>query len=83
MANLEEGKVFSTNDYGDSNILRFGMPQPDCLWVMCNIRIGFKTHAFTKITFKDGIFYHENKGVYDIGDEPEEMFEEILKGEMG
>ena len=83
MANLEEGKVFSTNDYGDSNILRFGMPQPDCLWVMCNIRIGFKTHAFTKIMFKNGVFYHENKGVYDIGDEPEEMFEEILKGEMG
>jgi hypothetical protein len=83
MANLEEGKVFSTNEYGDSNILRFGMPQPDCLWVMCNIRIGFKTHAFTKIMFKDGVFYHENKGVYDIGDEPEEMFEEIVKGEMG
>jgi hypothetical protein len=50
---------------------------------MCDIRIGFKTHAFTKITFTDGIFYHENKGVYDIGDEPEEMFEEILKGEIG
>lgn len=83
MANLEEGKVFSTNEYGDSNILRFGMPQPDCLWVMCNIRIGFKTHAFTKIMFKNGVFYHENKGVYDIGDEPEEMFEEILKREMG
>lgn len=83
MANLEEGKVFSTNDYGDSSVLKFGMPQPDCLWVMCDIRIGWKTHAFTKITYKDGIFYHENKGVYDIGDEPEEMFEEILKGEIG
>lgn len=57
------------------------MPQPDSLWVMCNINIGFKTHAFTKITYKDNIFYHENKGVYDIGDEPEEIFELILKGE--
>lgn len=81
IANLEEGKVFSTNSYGDSTVLRFGKPQSDCLWVMCSIRIGWKTHAFTKITFDDGIFYHENKGVYDIGDEPEEMFESILNGE--
>lgn len=81
MANLKEGVLFSTNNYGDSTVLRFGMPQPDSLWVMCNINIGFKTHAFTKITFKDNIFYHENKGVYDIGDEPEEIFELILKGE--
>ena len=80
-SNLEEGKIFSTNDMGESSVLRFGMPQSDCLWVMCSVRIGWKTHAFTRITFKDGIFYHENKGVYDIGDEPEEMFESILKGE--
>ena len=82
MANLEEGKMFSSNDWGESSVLRYGMPQADCLWVMCDISIGFKTHAFTKITFKDGIFYHENKGVYDIGDDPEEMFESIMKGEM-
>ena len=81
MANLKEGAVFSTNSYGDSTVLRFGMPQPDCLWVMCSIRIGFKTYAFTKITFKDGIFYHEYMGVFDIGDEPEEIFESILNGE--
>ena len=81
MANLCEGKLFSTNDFGDSSVLRFGMPQPDCLWVMCDIRIGWKTHALTKITFEDGVFYHENKGVYDIGDEPEELFDSILKGE--
>jgi hypothetical protein len=81
MASLKEGAVFSTNNYGDSTILRFGMPKPDSLWVMCSISIGFKTHAFTKITFKDDIFYHENIGVYDIGDDPEELFESILKGE--
>ena len=81
MANLKEGAIFSTNNYGDSSVLRFGMPQPDCLWVMCSIRIAFKTHAFTKITFKDGIFYHENMGVFDIGDDPEDIFESILKEE--
>ena len=80
MANLEEGKVFSSNNYGDSTVLKFGMPQDDCLWVMCKISIGFKTHAFTKITFKDGIFYHDNEGVYDIGDDPELIFEAILNG---
>lgn len=82
MTNLEEGKVFSSNDYGDSTVLQFGMPQPDCLWVMCSVSIGWKFHAITKITFKDDVFYHENKGVYDIGDEPEELFEEILKGKV-
>ena len=82
MANLKEGKLFSTNDWGDSTVLKFGMPQPECLWVMCAINIGFKSHAFTKITFKKGVFYHENKGVYDIGDEPEEMFESILNGKF-
>ena len=81
MANLKRGLIFSTNNLGDSKILRFGMPQPDCLWVMCDINIGWKTHAFTKITHKDGIFYHENMGVYDIGDDPEDLFDSILKGE--
>lgn len=80
LANLENGKVFCTNNYGDSVILQFGMPESNCLWVMCRINIGFKSHAFTKITFKDGLFNHENKGVYDIGDDPEGIFEEILNG---
>ncbi|SEE30191.1 HNH endonuclease signature motif containing protein [Prevotella sp. lc2012] len=82
MANLKEGAIFSTNNYGNnSTVLQFGMPQPDCLWVMCRISIGFKTHAYTKITYKDAIFYHENMGVFDIGDNPEEIFESILKGD--
>lgn len=78
MVNLKEGAIFSTNDYGDSTVLRFGMPQPDSLWVMCGIRIGFKTHAFTKITFKDGFYFHENMGAFDTGDNPEELFESIM-----
>lgn len=82
MANLEEGKNFCSNDKIESTVLRYGMPQPDCLWVMCSISLGFKDHAFTKITYRDGIFYHDNKGVYDFGDEPEELFESILKGEI-
>lgn len=81
MANLKEGAIFSTNNYGDSTVLQFGMPQPDCLWVMSSISIGFMTHAITKITYKDAFFYHENMGVFDIGDEPEKIFESILKGE--
>lgn len=81
MANLEEGAIFCTNKFGESSVLRFGMPQLNCLLVMCGISIGYKSHAITKITFKDGIFYHDNVGVYDIGDEPEIIFDSILKGE--
>ncbi|MBR5689358.1 MAG: hypothetical protein IKX17_02775, partial [Prevotella sp.] len=73
-------KVFSKNHLGESTILKFGMTNPENLWVMCHISIGWKTHAITKITFKDGIFYHKNMGVFDIGDEPEEIFDSILKG---
>ena len=79
LANLGEGKVFSKNDYGESTVLKFGLTDSNTLWVMCNISIGWKTHAITKITFKDGIYYHENMGVFDIGDDPEDLFDSILK----
>lgn len=81
MDNLANGKVFCKNDFGESTILKFGMTDSENLWVMCNISIGWKSHAITKITYKDSIFYHENMGVFDIGDEPEERFESILKGD--
>jgi len=81
LANLKEGAVFSKNNYGESTILKFGMKDSDELWVMCSISIGWKSHAITKITFKDEIYYHENMGVFDIGDDPEDLFDSILKGE--
>ena len=81
MSNLAEGKVFSRNNLGESTILKFGMTGSDNLWVMCRISIGWKSHAITKITYKDGIFYHENMGAYDIGDDPEGIFDSILNGE--
>ena len=78
-ANLKEGKIFSKNSFGESTILKYGLTSSEILWVMCNISIGLKTHAITKITYKDGLFYHENMGVFDIGDEPEELFDDILR----
>jgi len=79
LANLKEGKIFSKNSFGESTILKYGLTSSETLWVMCNISIGWKTHAITKITYKDGLFYHENMGVFDIGDEPEELFDDILR----
>ena len=78
-ANLKEGKIFSKNSFGESTILKYGLTSSETLWVMCNINIGWKTHAITKITYKDGLFYHENMGVFDIGDEPEKLFDDILR----
>ena len=78
-ANLKEGKIFSKNSFGESTILKYGLTSSEILWVMCNISIGWNTHAITKITYKDGLFYHENMGVFDIGDEPEELFDDILR----
>lgn len=79
LANLKEGKVFSKNSFGESTILKYGLTNSEALWVMCDISIGWKTHAITKITYKDGLFYHENIGVFDIGDEPEEIFDNIIR----
>ncbi len=81
LANLKEGKVFCTNEYGDSNILRFGIYQSE-LWVMCRTTMCIKNFAYAQITFQNGIFYHRNKGVYDLGDEPYKMFDMIMKGEI-
>ncbi len=80
IVNMKKGIVFSKNHLGESTILRFGMTDINTLWVMSSISIGWNTHAFTKITYEDGIYYHENMGVFDIGDEPEELFETILRG---
>ena len=82
LANLKEGEVFCKNDYGESTILKYGLEDSDNLWVMCRVHLGWKTHAMTRITFKDGIFYHENMGVYDIGDEPYRVFDLIMTGEI-
>ena len=82
LANLEEGKVFSSNEYGNSNVLKYGIYQSE-LWVMCRTNMIVKNYGYTQITFKDGIFYHRNKGVYDIGDEPYRVFNLIMAGEIG
>ena len=79
LANLKEGKIFSKNSFGESTILKYGLTSSETLWVMCNISIGWKTHAITKITYKDGLFYNEIMGFFDIGDEPEELFDDILR----
>lgn len=77
MQNLSKGKVFCENHWGKSKILDFKMTNPETIWVMCDVSIGWKSHALTKITFVNNLFVHESKGVYDIGDEPEEIFASI------
>lgn len=80
LANLKEGKVFCKSHFGESTVLKYGMTDSETLWVMCNISIAWKTHAITSITFENGIFYHKNVGAFDMGDDPEILFDEILAG---
>lgn len=82
LVNMEEGKVFGINEYGDSIILKYGIYQSE-LWVMCRTNMVIKNFAYAQITYKDGIFYHTNRGTYDLGDEPYKMFDMIMVGEMG
>lgn len=81
MTNLAAGKVFCKNHFGESSIIKFGMKDSESLFVLCSIRIGWYTHAITKITYNDGIFYHENMGTLDLGDDPEYIFDSILNEE--
>ncbi len=82
--NKEKYSIYREEYYSDCDndaIMRHRhekMPRPDCFWVMCSISIGFKTHAFTKITYKGGMFYPKNLGVFDIDDEREDIFYSIL-----
>ncbi len=78
MNNLTVGGVFTKNKLGKSKVKNFGMRNQKELMVLCDISIGFMTDAITKVTYKDGVYYHENMGVFDPGDDPEELFKEIL-----
>jgi len=78
MENIKVGKVFCKNDFGESTILKFNLTEANELLVMCSIHIAWKTHAITKISYNNGVFYHNNIGVYDIGDEPENIFESMV-----
>ncbi len=82
LKNLEKSKIFCKAVYNgetsESPIIDFGMSDRNTLWVMTEIQIAWKTHAITKITYKDHTFYHENWGTLDPGDEPEYIFDKIL-----
>ncbi len=85
MNNLKKGELFceyegNNNHFSPSIILDYAMPTPDVLWVICKVQIGFKTHAFTKVTYQDGIFYHLNCGLLDPGDEIDEIIKDIKEG---
>ncbi len=83
--NLKIGEVFCEynsydNHLSQSIISDFAMPTPDVLWVICKINIAWKTHAITKITYKNGIFYHLNWGTLDAGDDIDEIIKDIKEG---
>lgn len=76
--NIKVGDIFSKNKLGISRVLDFGMRNEDELWILSELSVGFMSHGITKITYKDNIFYHENMGLLDLGDEPEELFNNLL-----
>lgn len=79
--NLKEGKVFSRNDLGESLVIDYGLPNSSTLWVLTSLSVSYKTHGITKITFNNELFEHENMGVFDFTDEPEDLFKSIIEKE--
>lgn len=52
LANLNEGVLFSENNYGKSFVIKAGIPQSDCLWVLCDIRKVFKRMRLLRLLLK-------------------------------
>ena len=77
MSRLKPGSVFCHNQYQDSLVLDSALVENDSnLYVMCkSLDDGaVKPWALTKITYKDGIFYHEKNGTFFQEDGAQKAF---------
>jgi hypothetical protein len=58
---LEEGAIFSQNQYGDSKVISVALlEQSNALFVLCKIPNVVKDWSLAKVTIEDQSFVHEN-----------------------
>lgn len=74
---LTPGSVFCHNQYQDSLVLDTAIVDNDStLYIMCKSsdKGAVKPWALSKITYKDGVFYHENNGSFFKEDGAQKFF---------
>lgn len=70
---LSIGAVFSTNQYGDSLIVKYALVD-NCIFLITTMSSGPKGLALAKITFEDGYYLHENLGSFFTDEGAEKQF---------
>ena len=62
--NLSEGKVFSINQYGESQIVKYALIGDDAIVVITLSSNAIKPFAIAKITFEEDYFLHTSLGTF-------------------
>lgn len=56
--------IFSTNQYGDSKIVKFASIDNKAIVIITSMPSGVKSFALTKITYENGYYIHSNLGTF-------------------
>lgn len=81
LKNLQIGKIFSKNQYGQSEIIKFGLSKDKNTIVVqtCN-ESGVKNLCIAKIIFENNLFVHINDGSY-FSDDGADKYYTLALGE--
>lgn len=81
LKNLQIGKIFSKNQYGQSKIIQFGLSKDkNTIAVQTYTEGGVKSLFVAKITFENNLFVHTNGGSY-FSDEGADKYYTLALGE--
>jgi hypothetical protein len=74
LKNMENGKIFNTNQYGDAIIQEFALIDNSTIVVITSIPSDVKSFALAKIVFNDGYYIHESLGTFITYEGAEKQF---------
>lgn len=81
LENLQIGKIFSKNQYGQSEIIKFGLSKDkNAIVVQTCTESGVKNLCIAKITIENNLFVHENGGSY-FSDDGADKYYTLALGE--
>ncbi len=81
LKNLQIGKIFSKNQYGQSKITQFGLSKDkNTIAIRTYTEGGVKSLFVAKVTFENNLFVHTNDGSY-FSDEGADKYYTLALGE--
>ena len=66
--------IFSTNQYGDSKIVKFASIDHKAIVIITSMPSGVKSFALTKITYENGYYIHSNLGTFFTSEGADKYF---------